>query len=287
MSSKKECSQQSVTVAQKAVVKEERVPEIPKSIRIAGSAWAKALCWAFRKDDEVGFMGVTTAPETLDVSDVVMLKQEVGAAQTDLDGGAFGEMLEEMQDRGIGPVRCGKVWFHTHPDLSPEPSGQDLQTVHTLGGSGWAAMVILGLKDRGVTAKGWLSLPTPMGRVLVARPVVVDWGWSLKSWQDEYDAKVSVHVYSKTDGRVGTGGLAPGYKAPRYMLEAEVQWDRDDRLSRATEATEDDTLLDDEWLECPVCGQVVQGRDCVRRGEGRACPDCGEDMMLYVGQVEF
>ena len=60
------------------------------------------------------------------------------------DDAAVADHFDECVDKGMPPERFARIWIHTHPGSSAEPSHTDEQTfTRVFGGSDWAVMAIL------------------------------------------------------------------------------------------------------------------------------------------------
>ena len=81
---------------------------------------------------EVSLMGISESEEgqgLLTVEDFVCVPQEVSGGVTEPTDEGMAIYFEEMMfDKGINPNRCGRIWAHTHPGTSPNPSGTDEET---------------------------------------------------------------------------------------------------------------------------------------------------------------
>lgn len=81
---------------------------------------------------EVSLMGVSAGEEGDDlitVEDFVCVPQECTSGNTEPTDDGMAIYFENMMfDRGIMPNRCGRIWAHTHPGQSPQPSGTDEDT---------------------------------------------------------------------------------------------------------------------------------------------------------------
>jgi hypothetical protein len=98
-----------------------------------------------------------------------------------------------MVDAGIAPGRFARVWLHTHPGASVEPSGTDEETFQRVfGGCDWAVMGIL---DRTGNTYARLKFNAGPGGSMNL-PVAVNWAaWpmlapelaqQIASWEQEY-----------------------------------------------------------------------------------------------------
>jgi hypothetical protein len=81
---------------------------------------------------EVSLMGVSVGEngdDLLTVEDFVCVPQECTSGNTEPTDQGMAIYFENMMlDKGIMPNRCGRIWAHTHPGQSPQPSGTDDET---------------------------------------------------------------------------------------------------------------------------------------------------------------
>jgi len=160
-------------------------------------AWAKLLFFRDRGPTEIGGFAVTDADDLLYVRDFATIEQSVSACSVEFDDAAVADFFEEQVDAGRRPEQFARVWLHTHPGSSPEPSGTDEETFERVfGRCEWAVMFILA--RNGKTSARLRFNVGPGGQLLV--PVQVDYtqpfeGSDLETWQVEYDA----HIKPETD----------------------------------------------------------------------------------------
>lgn len=141
------------------------------------------LCHA--AETEIGGFGVSGEKDLLYVDDFELLRQASTIASTDLDDEAVADHIERYAERGIEPVRCGRIWIHTHPGSSPTPSMTDEQTFsRCFGGCDWSVMLILA---RGGAFYARLQFGVGPGAAIEV-PVKIDWsawpGWSVAHASD-------------------------------------------------------------------------------------------------------
>jgi proteasome lid subunit RPN8/RPN11 len=81
------------------------------------------------------------------VEDVVLVAQECSVASVSFDDEAVADYFDRQVDRALRPERFGRIWVHTHPGSSPEPSATDEETFwRVFGRTDWAVMLILARK---------------------------------------------------------------------------------------------------------------------------------------------
>ena len=161
-------------------------------LRFSPSAWAKLLFFRDRGQTEIGGFGITSADDLLYVEDFVTVKQSANVAGVTFEDGAVGEFLDDQVDAGRQPAQVLRVWCHTHPGSSPEPSCVDEETfLRVFGGCDHAIMFILA---HGGKAFARLRFNVgPGGDVSI--PVEVDYSRpfapsDFAAWEAEYKANV-------------------------------------------------------------------------------------------------
>ena len=113
-------------------------------LRFSPTAWAKLLCLRDRGPTEVGGFGITTPDDLLCVQDVALVAQSCTESFVAFDDAAVAEYFDHQIDLGRRPEQCGRIWIHTHPGHSAEPSAVDRETfVRVFGHCDWAVMMIL------------------------------------------------------------------------------------------------------------------------------------------------
>jgi len=145
--------------SKRSLLDESRVPpdewlddeeiDVPRQpvLRFSRTAWAKLLYFRDKSEDEVGGFGITEAEDLLLVTEFVTVKQEVSCVSVKFDDEAVGRFFDEQVDLGRKPEQFARVWLHTHPGDSPEPSGTDEGTFERVfGACQSAAMCIVARK---------------------------------------------------------------------------------------------------------------------------------------------
>jgi proteasome lid subunit RPN8/RPN11 len=147
---------------------------------------------------EVAAFGLAAADDPLYLEDILVVRQRATPVTVAFDDESVADLFDSMVDVGILPGRFARVWLHTHPGASVEPSGTDEQTFHRVfGGCDWAVMAILG--RTGNTSARLTFNSGPSGSLNL--PVCVDWSvWPetvslladrLPEWERDYCEKVS------------------------------------------------------------------------------------------------
>lgn len=161
-------------------------------LRFSPTAWAKLLYFRDRQENEVGGFAVTSAGDLLKVEDFVTVKQDVTVASVAFDDQAVADFFDFQVDAGRKPEQFGRIWLHTHPGDSAEPSCTDEMTfARVFGSCQWAVMFIMARGGK-TTARLRFNVG-PSGQVLI--PVEVDYSNAFgptdhAAWHAEYEANV-------------------------------------------------------------------------------------------------
>lgn len=164
------------------------------TLRFTPTAWAKLLCLRDAADAEVGGFGLTSPDDPLLVHDILLVKQEVSSVTVAFDDEAVADLFEDLVAEGRHPEEFARIWVHTHPGSSPNPSGVDEQTfTRVFGTCHWAVMFILA---RGGQSYARIRFGVgPGGEMEIA----VDVDYSVEfdcsdhaGWLDEYRQRVSL-----------------------------------------------------------------------------------------------
>lgn len=168
------------------------------ALRFIPTAWAKLLYFRDKSDNEVGGFGITEPDDLLCVRDFITVKQEVTPVSVKFDDEAVADFFENQVDLGRKPEQFARIWLHSHPGDSPEPSIIDEETFERVfGGCQWAVMFVLAQNNH-TYAKVSFNVG-PGGHVLI--PVVVDYGHEFgpsnhEKWDAEYSANIQVENFS-------------------------------------------------------------------------------------------
>ena len=135
-------------------------------------AWLKLQFLCHAGDTEVGGFAVSAAGDPLYVEDLATVRQLAAAASVEFDDAAVADHFDGCVDAGLAPDRFARIWCHTHPGDSPEPSVTDEQTfARAFGACDWAVMFVLSRTGRTYARLAFAA--GPGGSVLL--PVAVDW----------------------------------------------------------------------------------------------------------------
>lgn len=191
-------------------------------------------------DTEVAGFGLCKDPEDLMlVHDLIMVPQKCSHAFVSLDDKGVADMFDDMFDAGYHPQQFGRIWVHTHPKMSANPSQTDEETfARVFGKTDWAVMAILSK-----TEDTYARLKFNVGpKAAFKIPMEVDFrhvgdGSDYDAWWDEYLKNVSE---SQDVWHFGKTSLA---KTSRWFDEEEATGfladQGDDRLAEIEERLEE------------------------------------------------
>ena len=178
------------------MLRHDQSEEVP-ALRFSPTAWAKLLYLRDIGDSEVGGFGISAAEDLLYVEDVQLVRQLCTGVSVAFDDQAVADFFDRQVDLGRRPERCGRVWLHTHPGDSPQPSMTDDETfARVFGRTDWAVMFILAVGGESyarlrfhVGPGGDLDLPVCVD---YTRPFIAS---DFAAWQEEYLANVQVEAW--------------------------------------------------------------------------------------------
>jgi len=143
-------------------------------------------------DNEVGGFGITEADDLLFVTDFVLVKQKVTCVTISFEDESVADYFDEQVEVGRQPEQFARIWLHTHPGDSPEPSGTDESTfARVFGTCDWAIMFVVA--QNGSTFARLRFNVGPGGEVKI--PVCVDYNYEFDAanfeiWKQQYLANV-------------------------------------------------------------------------------------------------
>jgi hypothetical protein len=166
----------------------EPVARRPTMLRFSPTAWAKLLFLRDLGDTEIGGFGISAKDDLLFVEDVQLVAQTCTWVNVEFDDQSVANFFDDQVDAGRRRETFGRLWLHTHPGNSPEPSGTDEATFsRVFSRSDWAVMFILA---RGGQTFARLRYNVGPGAELES-PVEVDFsrpfaGSDCDGWEAEY-----------------------------------------------------------------------------------------------------
>lgn len=170
------------------------MPRRQAALQFSPTAWAKLLFLRDAGDTEIGGFGISATDDLLYVKDVELVKQTCTWVHVEFADEAVANFFDDQVDADRRPEEFARLWMHTHPGNSAEPSGTDEATfARVFGSADWALMFILA---RGGQTYARLRYNVGPG-VDVKIPVEVDFGRPFVAsaqelWHAEYLANVSI-----------------------------------------------------------------------------------------------
>ena len=151
-------------------------PRAGRTLVFAPLAWLKLQYFCHAGGTEIGGFGISDAADLLRVADFVPLRQRSTAVTVAFDDDAVADFVDACVDAGLPQDRFFRVWIHTHPGASVQPSLTDEETFsRVFGSSPWAIMFILGRTGRTLARLSFHAGPGGS----MDLPVAVDWaGWA-------------------------------------------------------------------------------------------------------------
>ncbi|MGA2259419.1 MAG: hypothetical protein ABSG53_32495, partial [Thermoguttaceae bacterium] len=165
-------------------------------LRFSPTAWAKLLFFRDLGETEVGGFGITAADDLLRIEEFCTVKQDATVASIVFDDLAVADFFEVQVDQGRKPEQFGRVWLHTHPGDSAQPSLTDEETFgRVFGRCQWAVMFIVAQSNH-CFARLRFNVG-PGGELEI--PVEVDYSRGFGSsafdaWEAEYKAHVRPEI---------------------------------------------------------------------------------------------
>jgi proteasome lid subunit RPN8/RPN11 len=229
-------------------------------------AWLKLKFFCHAGETEVGGFGISADGDPLYVKDFATVLQTTTAVTVAFDDAAVADHLDAAVDRGLRPERVARLWCHTHPGDSPEPSSVDEQTfARVFGACDWAVMFILSRTGRTYARLAFSA--GPGGQLLL--PVEVDWeawpGAVLESpealaaaaaqWAAEFDRNVHPEPLSLTPADGPQLSLAQdGWVG----LNDWVALDEPNELQALAELAERTQLAEEDLIRLQGAGEAVR-----------------------------
>jgi proteasome lid subunit RPN8/RPN11 len=139
-------------------------------------------------ETEIGGFGITAPGEPLLVESIELVTQRTSPIHVEFLDEAVADFFDAQVDAGREPEEFGRIWIHTHPGSSPQPSVTDEETfARVFGRTDWALMFILA---RGGQSYARLHFSAGPGAELVI-PVDLDFRPPFNAsdqvaWQSEY-----------------------------------------------------------------------------------------------------
>jgi proteasome lid subunit RPN8/RPN11 len=181
-------------------------PTPPQVLRFSPTAWAKLLYLRDAGDTEIGGFGISPKEDLLFIEDIRLVPQTSTWVHVAFDDMAVADFFDAQVDAGRQPEQFARLWLHTHPGRSAEPSATDEATFsRVFGGADWAVMFILA---RGGQTYARLRCNVGPGAELKL-PVDVDYCRPFdrsdrEAWRAEYKACVRVPEFEQQPPSIKT-----------------------------------------------------------------------------------
>ncbi len=212
----------------------------------------------------MGGFGVSAEDDLLLVEDVRLIGQRTTLVSVEFDDEAVADYFDQQVDAGLLPERFFRLWIHTHPGDSAEPSSVDEETFERVfGRCDWAVMAILA--SSGATSARLRFSAGPGGEIEI--PLQVDYSGNFAAadhaaWIREYEKCVRlIDLWQE-----------PVLPCDRIDIPSE----RDETDRDVFDFTDDGSLYDDEFRSLfasgrPGAADETEGpdSDSDRRGGNR------------------
>jgi proteasome lid subunit RPN8/RPN11 len=225
----------------------------PQRLVFSPLAWLKLQFFCHAGDTEVGGFGISSDSDPLYLQDFVTVVQKTTEVTVELDDTAVADHFDLMNDQGIGPGRCGRIWIHTHPGSSPAPSRVDEETFERVFGScDWALMFIVARSGQNYarlrfnagpggtvllpTEVDWSAWPAAISGQLLGldqsqQPIANDLSELTEAWMDEYGLNVWPELFAPLS-RSDEMSLDMAHTRRESALDQDQQgWEWDPELS--------------------------------------------------------
>jgi proteasome lid subunit RPN8/RPN11 len=221
-------------------------------LRFSPTAWAKLLYFRDRSDNEVGGFGITESDDLLYVKEFITVRQEVSIVSVEFDDEAVADFFDTQVDQGRQPEQFGRIWLHSHPGDSPQPSNIDEETfARVFGKCQWAAMFIIA-QNNDTYARLSFNVG-PGGHVLI--PVEIDYSRDFgpsnhEHWENEYETNVSASQWPASPAQTGDEFSAEGMADYDDLMEDLERMEPTERQFILDELTERSEWWDQESGVC-------------------------------------
>ncbi|WP_339612800.1 hypothetical protein [uncultured Rubinisphaera sp.] len=176
-------------------------------LRFSPYAWAKLLFLRDAGPTEVGGFGITEQDDLLCVNDMVIVEQHCTEITVEFADTSVADFFEDQVELGRRPEQFARIWIHTHPGDSPQPSPVDVKTFERVfGNCDWAVMFIIAQGGRAYADLYWRH----GGPAHLRMQIELDFKYPFpaadrQAWSEEYDSCVreqsSQSLLSNREGR--------------------------------------------------------------------------------------
>jgi proteasome lid subunit RPN8/RPN11 len=163
----------------------------------------------------VGGFAISAADDLLCVEDVELVRQRCTLASVAFDDESVAEFFDQQVDAGRKPEQFARIWVHTHPGSSAEPSSVDEETFRRVfGRCDWAVLFIVSQTGQTYCRIRFRTGPGGSFRI----PIEVDYegpfrGTDWEAWKGEYLASVMPIAWDSCD-LATPGGSTDGFSMP-------------------------------------------------------------------------
>ncbi len=159
--------------------------------------WLKLQFFCHFGDTEIGGFAISADDNPLYVEQFQTVMQGTSAVSVEFADSAVADYFDQCIDAGMKPQQFARVWLHTHPGDSPEPSSVDERTfAEVFGKCDWSVMFILSRTGRTYARLAFNAGPGASIQI----PVTVDWErWPQRledlqehvaQWRHEHEANI-------------------------------------------------------------------------------------------------
>lgn len=218
-------------------------------IDIPQLVYDKVMHWVDKTSIEVSGFGTVrydANTKTFHVVDAYLLKQEGGAAHTDIDNAALADLVYETRRSGLEL----KWWWHSHVKMGVFWSGTDTSTIKEMGQHGWIVATVFN-QQRQMKSAACYKTTTDFGELInlsddiptvISRPDVTPEMFA--AWDKEFDDNVKEKKYSPPS-YLGYSSYQSSTKdsqeAQAFGQGAMDNWDEDDYYTRWQERAAKET----------------------------------------------
>jgi hypothetical protein len=148
---------------------------------------------------EVGGFGISMEDNLLLIKDITLVKQRCTSVTVKFDDQAVADHFDDFVDLGCSVETFARIWVHTHPGDSAQPSSTDEETfARCFGNSDWAIMFILA--QGGETYARMALNAGPGGELML--PVEIDFSRPFpasqeQDWEQEYLSSVTEEIFAE------------------------------------------------------------------------------------------
>lgn len=166
---------------------------------IGERAWSKLTACRDLHDTEIAGWFISESPDKLfNIVDFMTTKQTVTVATAEFDDEDLARFTFEMAEKDIMPCQCQKIWVHTHPGNSCQPSGTDEDTfkrmMNQVSMNDWLMMFILAMDDTYYCRVGIKTQFAIVYYVLKDSQVDIELYYE-DAWLEEFDKNIHKKTY--------------------------------------------------------------------------------------------